>query len=430
MIHGEPDGASDVPARAAAVSLRGAVGVVAAGIFVAGLGWPGLIARLPLGLFLKNQLHLPAQQVAAFWAIATFAWYLKPAVGLVCDAYPLFGTRRRGYLVAGAVASSLLWCSIAAVPARRAPLLAIMVALNLAIVVVSAAIGGLLVEIGQRHGATGRLSALREGLIGAMSLVAGPVGGWLAGRALGWTAATGALLWLAFIPVAALAYREPTVEHVGAARAHARRVFAAALEQLRAIGRAPAMWSAAVLLFLVYLAPGLQTPLLYHQQDVLKLAPAFMGRLQLIGATGALAGAAIYAWLCRRVPLRTSLVAGIALNTASTLFYLGYDSPGAAMTITFAAAVLGSIALLPIYDLAARATPRGSESFGYALLLSVQTLATYGVSDLLGATLYDRFHLGFKPLVWVNAGSTAAVLLFVPFLPRALLSRREGAAVR
>jgi Na+/melibiose symporter-like transporter len=403
-------------------SLRRAVGLIAAGLFVTGFGWPGLIARLPLSLYLKNRLQLPAEQVALFWALGTIAWYGKPVIGLVCDAYPLFGTRRRGYLLAGAVACSLAWLAFAVVPARYASLLGVLVALNLAIVIVSTTVGGLLVETGQQHAATGRLSALREGLIGAMSLVAGPIGGWLAGQALGWTAATGALIWLAFIPIAAFAAREPRALDAP----DARRVWAAAAEHLRVIRRSPTMWSAAGLLFLVYLAPGFQTPLLYHQQDVLRFAPTFMGQLQLIGGAGALLGAAVYAWLCRRVPLRTSLIAGILLNTGSTLFYLGYDSPAAAVAITFTAALLGSIALLPIYDLAARATPGGSESFGYALLLSVQSLAMFGVSDVVGSGLYDRLHVGFKSLVWINAASTAAVLLFVPWLPRALLAPRDG----
>jgi len=86
--------------------------------------------------------------------------------------------------------------------------------------VVSAAIGGLLVEIGQRDGATGRLSALREGLIGAMSLVVGPIAGWLAGRAIGWTAGAGAMIWLGFIPVTLwAAAREPPASSGGGRRA-------------------------------------------------------------------------------------------------------------------------------------------------------------------------------------------------------------------
>ncbi len=421
MLPGASDAAPGRP-----LSFRASVTIIAAGLFVTGLGWPGMLARLPLDLFFKNQLHFPPQKVAAFWAIGTAAWYAKPLCGLLCDAFPLLGTRRRGYLIVGGVAACLFWSALAIVPPRPAAFLAVMLALNLAIVVVSTAIGGLLVEVGQRHGATGRLSALREGMIGAMALVSGPIAGWLAARAIGWTAGAGALIWLAFIPAALWAVREPRVIDQG----DGRRVLANATAQLRVLGRTPTMWSAAGLLFLVYLAPGFQTPLLYHQQDDLHFTPPDMGRLLLLGAIGAIAGSAAYGWLCRRVPLRVLLIGGILLNAGSTLFYLAYASFGSAMAITLAAALLGSIAILPIYDLAARATPRGSESFGYALLMSVQSLTTFAVSDPLGATLYGHFHVTFPSLVWINAASTAAVLLFVPFLPRALLAPRDGAPGR
>jgi len=418
------DGPSDAPAPPpGALSFRAATAIIAAGIFVAGLGWPGMIARLPLDLFFKNHLHFAPQDVAAFWAVGAFAWYVKPLVGLLCDAFPLLGSRRRGYLIVGSVASCLLWSALAVVPPRPPAFLAVILALNLAIVVVSTTIGGWLVEVGQRQGATGRLSALREGLSGAMSLVVGPLAGWLASRAIGWTAGAGALIWLAFIPVALWAAREPAAL-TDTGRAH---VLTGAWAQLRIVRRAPAMWSAAGLLFLAHLAPGFQTPLLYHQQDDLHFTSHDMGRLLLAGAIGAIAGSAAYGWLCRRLPLRALLIGGIILNACSILFYLAYSSLASATAITLAAAVLGSIGILPIYDLAARATPRGSESFGYALLLSVQTATALAISDPLGATLYGHFHVTFPSLVWINAASTGAVLLFVPFLPRALLAPREHA---
>jgi hypothetical protein len=404
------------------VGERANVAVIATGLFVTGLGWPGIIGLLPLSLWLKNEAHLPPEGVALFWAFTTFGWYVKPLVGLVCDAYPLFAWRRRGYLLTGTAAAGALWLVLAFVPRSFAPLVAVTVALNLALVVVSTAVGGLLVETGQRLGATGRLSSVREAIVGVIAIVSGPIGGWLAGRAFGWTAGAGAVVVLAFLPMVLLLHREPR-----SARAVADwAVIAAARRQLTTIARSRPVWAAAGLLFLVNLAPGFQTPLLYHQQDVLHFGPQLIGNLQALGGGGALAGAAAYAVLCRFVSLRTSLVAGILLNTASTLFYVAYDSPISAVAITSSAAVLGTLATLPLFDLAARATPRGSESLGYALLLSVYSLAQFGVSTPLGSYLYDHFHLGFRQLVWVNAGSTFAVLLFVPFLPRALLARREG----
>lgn len=414
-----PDDGGRMPGTDA-LEVRRSVALVGAGILATGLGWPGLLGRLPFGLLLKNELGASPQQVAMFWALATIAWYLKPLVALLCDAYPLFGTRRRGYLLAGAILGSLGWLAFAVIPRAIAPFLAVMTVLNLGLVVVSSAIGGLLIEVGQRHRSTGRLSALRASLEGVMALVTGPLAGALASAAFIYTAATGAALVALLIPAVWWWGREP-----GGAPAHPP-VLGAARKQIATLIRSRPAWSASLLLFLVFLSPGLQTPLLYYQQDILRLSPRMMGALQMAGGLGALAGAAVYAWVCRRVPLGWSLFGGVILAALSALLYLWYRSATAALLIDASSGFLGAIATLPLYDLAARATPRGTESLAYALLMAVRTLALTGVSDPLGAWLYGRWHLGLDRLVWVNAASTLAVLPALAFLPRDLLGRRES----
>ncbi len=394
--------------------------VIGTGIFVTGLGWPGLIGRLPFGLLLKNRLHMSPEKVAAFWAVGTTAWYFKPLFGLICDAWPLFGSRRRGYLLLGTVVAALAWLAFAALPLSYGVLMANMTALNVGLVIVSVSVGGMLVEEGQRLGATGRLSAMRTALEGVMSLVAGPLGGVLAVLAFGVTALSGATTVALLLPVVLLLHREPRDAVANQA------VWTRALGELKHIVRSRPMWMTSLLLFFVYLAPGLQTPLLYYQQDVLKLDARFMGILQFAGGAGVLAGAALYTWVCRRFPLRWSLVGGIVLNAAAALLYLGYRSATAALLIETTVGLTGSIGTLPLYDLAARATPKGSESFGFALMMSVRNVSLFAISDPLGAMLYGRFHLGFDKLVFANAGSTLVVLLLVPLLPAALLDRSEG----
>ncbi len=412
----EPAAPTDVPGQ----SPRALIGVIAAGIFVTGFGWPGIIGRLPFSLLLKNQLHMPAERVATFWAIATFAWYVKPLVGFICDAYPLFGTRRRGYLLAGTILSGLFWLTFAIAPRGYGSFVVVMTLLNLAMVTVSTVVGGLQVEVSQRYGATGRLASLRTGLEGVMDLAAGPVGGFLAVCAFGWTAAAGAGVMLSFLPVVARFYPERRGARADTA------IWATARSHLRTIVRSRAMWGATALLFLVYLAPGLQTPMLYYQQDVLKFDPRFMGFLQLLGGVGGIIGAAAYGYLCRRLPLKISLMVGILLYAASGLLYLRYDSARAAMLIDSSAAFLSTLAALPLYDLASRAAPRGIESFAFSLMMSIRNIAIFAISNVVGSYLYSQYHVGFKQLVWINAGSTAAVLLFVPLLPAALLAAREG----
>jgi predicted MFS family arabinose efflux permease len=414
-----PADAPAAPSAPAGPSPRALIAVIAVGIFVTGFGWPGIIGNLPINLMLKNQLHLPAFDVAWFWSFATFAWYIKPLIGFACDAYPLFGTRHRGYLLAGSVLAGLFWLMLAVVPRRYWPLLAVMTALNLSMAVVSTVVGGLQVEVSQRQNATGRLASLRTGLEGVMSLLGGPVGGWLAVCAFSWTAISGASVLLSFVPVVAWRYREPSGAAVN------RQVWTSARAHLATILRSRPMWGATGLLFLVYLAPGFGTPMLYYQQDVLKFDPRLMGYLQFLGGAGGIVGAAAYGYICRRLPLKTTLIAGIAIGAAVTLLYLRYDSASHAVMIDTAAGLVGSLAALPIYDLAARATPAGVEGFGFGLMMSIRNVAIFAVSNPLGSYLYDHYHMSLKQLVWLNAGSSAAVLLFVPLLPAALLAARE-----
>ena len=407
------------PSAASGPSPRTLIAVIAAGIFVTGFGLPKTLGYLPFSLLLKNQLHMSALQVSEFWAVSLLVWYVKPLVGFVCDAYPLFGTRRRGYLLVGTILAGLFWLTFTLVPRRYLPFMLVMTVLNVAMVAVSTVIGGLQVEVSQRYGASGRLASLRTGLEGVMNLLGGPIGGWLAVCTFSWTVLAGAGVTFAFLPVVFWLYREPRGARSDAA------VWSLARGNFKTVVRSRAMWGATGLLFLVYLAPGFQTPMLYYQQDVLKFDPRYIGFLQLLGGAGGIIGAAAYGYLCRRLTLKASLVAGILLNAASTLFYLRYDSARAAALIDGSAALLGTLATLPLYDLAARATPAGVESFGFSLMMSIRNIAIFAISDPLGSKLYDDYHVGFKQLVWLNAGSSAAVLLFVPLLPAALLAARE-----
>jgi len=59
-------------------------------------------------------------------------------------------------------------------------------------------------------------------------------------------------------------------------------------------------------------------------------------------------------------------------------------------------------------------------------MMSVRN-AALAVSDIVGSWLIEQHHVSFFSLVWLNAGTTALVLLAVPFLPRDLIDRRDEA---
>ena len=402
------------------LTLRQYYVMVGLGAFVTTIAQPSVIGRLPLRLLLKEELHFTAQTLATFMLIATFAWNVKPIAGILSDAFPLLGTRRRHYMLLGAGLAALCWFLTGIVPRTYWPLLLATFGANAFMVIASTVMGGLMVEAGQKYGISGRISSIRQALQSIVSVGNGVLGGYLAAMAFGWTVgiATGLLVVLAVATFVTLTERPVT------SRRH--EVLRDAGHQIATLARSWPLWAAGIFLALVYISPGFTTPLLYFQADTLKFSMPYIGLMETVEGVTGLGGALIYAILCRRFNLRQLLTAAIAANAVFTLSYLWY----AASTAPLIHGLGGFVVIcseLALMDLAVRATPRGCESLGFALMMSARNFALGG-SDVIGSWLLDSRGWSFPHLVWLNAGTTALVLVFIPLLPRLLVLRRDGEA--
>jgi hypothetical protein len=67
------------------------------------------ISSLATSFFLKDQLHLDPAASAALLGITTIPWIIKPIYGLISDGIPLFGSRRRSYLLVSGIIGFLSW---------------------------------------------------------------------------------------------------------------------------------------------------------------------------------------------------------------------------------------------------------------------------------------------------------------------------------
>ncbi len=412
-----PGGAAEAAEQA---DLRRWAFLIGAAVFATTLSQPAVL-KLPLQNLLKSDLAVSREGMAAFFAASALAWYFKPLAGILSDSFPLFGTRRRHYLILSAFAASALWLLVGLVPRSYGSLLWAVIAMNAMLVIGSTVAGGLLVEAGQRHGATGRLTSARYFVMNMCVLLGGPLGGFLAARSFGLSTAVAAVIAISVVPVAYLMLREPPTAQ------RSTTAWVNAWAQLKTLVRSGTLWSAAGLLFLVYISPGFGTPLYYYQTDSLKFSQQFIGNLGLINGGVGLLGAVCYGLLCRRLMLRPLLAVGIGCNVLATLLYHFYQSHTSAMIIEGGAGLFATLAELPLMDLAARATPRGSEGLGFAVMMSVRN-GSQALSDIIGSLLVDQYHVSFASLVWLNAGTTALVLLVIPLLPRILMNRRDGEA--
>jgi predicted MFS family arabinose efflux permease len=413
--------ATSAEAHQSTADLRRYATLILVGVFCTTLARENQLAALPVRSLLKDHLHVSPDMSARFLAIAALAWYLKPLAGILSDCVPLFGTRRRHYLILSSFGGMLLWLLAGFVPREYGTLLVVLVAMNVMGVMASTVVGGMLVDQGRKRSATGRLSAIRLAVMNLCPLIAGLAGGYLAGLDFRVTTTTAAALMMALFLVASFLMQEkPERLETDELR---RRSF----QQLRTLFRSGALWATVALTFLHYVVPGLNTLFYYYQKDVVRLSDAQIGLLTMTSGAFAIAGSLTYGAICRHFNLRTLLAAGMTLNAVATLFYIFYRSFPTAFAVEAASAFVGTLGLLPLYDLAARATPRGCEALGYSIIMSIGNFGI-GLSDVGGTLLSKHYQLSFANMVYINSATTALILVFIPFLPRMLVLRREGEA--
>ena len=393
--------------------------VIIAGVLATTLAQTQVLARLPLQNLLKNELNADRTANAAFFFWAGLAWYLKPLAGILTDAYPLFGSRRKSYIVLSASLAALSWLVLIVTPHQYGNLLFVVIVINVFMMTTSTAVGGYMVETAQATAGSGRLTAIRQFVQQACFVVNGPVAGYLASIAFGWTAAACGGIMFLLVPVTILFLQEQR------RRLDSREVLDNAKKQLYKIETARTMWAAAGLMALFYIAPGFATALFYKQQNELHLDTQAQGFLQLIAGFCGVLAALGYGVLCRRLNLRTLLVGCMMFATAANLGYLFYSSAGRAQAIEGLNGFGYTLAELALMDLAVRATPAGSEGLGFSLMVSIRNLALFG-TDWFGSHLLDEYHFSFDSLVLANSLTTLIAVPLVFLLPRLLVLRKDA----
>ena len=393
--------------------------VIVAGVLATTLAQPQVLARLPLQNLLKNDLHVDRTANAAFFFWAGLAWYLKPFAGILTDAFPLFGSRRKSYLLVSATLAALAWLALIVTPHDYRKLLFVVIVINTFMVVASTVVGGYMVETAQANSGSGRLTAIRQFVQQACLIVNGPIAGYLASIAFGWTAAACGGVMFLLVPATILFLHERRK------RSDSREILANARQQLVNIATARTMWGAAGLMALFYIAPGFGTALFYKQQNDLHFSTQAQGYLQLIGGAFGVLAAIGYGILCRRLNLRALLVGCMVIATAANLGYLFYSSMGRAQAIEGLNGFGYTLAELALMDLAVRSTPAGSEGLGFSLMVSVRNLALFG-TDWFGSKLLDQYHFSFNSLVVANSATTLIAVPLVFLLPRLIVLRKDA----
>jgi predicted MFS family arabinose efflux permease len=382
----------------------------------------GLMTQ-PLNSYLKQAQGFSPAQVTAFVTLFNLPWIIKPLYGLVSDFLPLFGYRRKSYLIIANVAAiaGFLWASQVTAPSVLA--LALLVTAY-AMAISSTLCGAVLVENGQRLGQSGTF-VNQQWLWFNISAMAAAIAG---GQLVEHLTPTGALHTAAMIvAVAPLAVVIATLYLVPEQKAEINIAgMKATLRGLTAAFERRELWIVAGFIFLYYFSPGLSTPLYFHMTDDLQFTQSYIGILTSIAAAGWVVGALLYHRLFSGLTLKQLLNVSIAFGTVATLAYLLLRNEAAAAVINFCAGFAAMLATVATVTLAADYCPPRAEGFAFAVLMSVINLST-ALADNVGSYLYTHlFHKSLTPLILISAAFTAFAFVLVPLLR--LGDKRQGKA--
>jgi len=383
------------------------------------------LARLAISFFLKDELGLTPAEVSALMGIAALPWMVKPLFGVISDGWPIFGYRRRPYLVLSGILGAIAWVLLATVVhSAWAATLAIGLS-SLSIAFSDVIVDSLVVERVRQEsvGDAGSLQALCWGTVS----LGGIMTAYFSGALLQHFSVRQVFGITAVFPliVALVAW---LISESGDQEKTDWAIVRQQLGRLKQAVSQKAIWLPTLFLFFWQATPTAESAFFFFTTNELGFEPEFLGRVRLVTSLASLVGIRLFQRYFKTVPFRVifgwSTVISAALGMSMLLLVthanraLGISDQWFSLGDNLVLTVMGQIAYMPVLVLAARLCPPGVEATLFALLMSVVNLAGL-VSYESGAALMHWMGINeqdFSNLALLVVLTNLTTLLPLPFL--------------
>lgn len=404
------------------------------------------LSRLALSFFMKDQLHLSPADMAALGGITTLPWVIKPLYGFLSDGVPIFGYRRRSYLVLAGAVGCLSWLALGLGSANTYSTVLLATVLGSASVAMSdVVVDSIVVERSRSDrldddSTHGDLQSLAWGA----SAVGGILSAYSSGSLLSVTTPQTVFLITAAFPLLISASGFLISENrVGNSIAEGDKCgdgvsapnegIRAQLSELYKTFKNPAIYLPALFVFVWQATPSADSALFFFSTNELKFEPEFLGQVRLVGSLASLAGVVAFRFFLKDKPIKSIILwttlLSVPLGLTQVLLTshvnrgLGIPDKFFALTDTAVLSALGQIAFMPTLVLAAKICPPGVEGTLFATLMSIFNLSSTvsaelgaGLTSMLGVS--DSNFDNLSLLVAICALSNALPLLAIGLLDK------------
>ena len=391
------------------------------------------LSRLAVSFFLKDDLGLTPAQVAALTGISSLPWIIKPVFGFISDGFPIFGYRRRPYLILSGFLGTISWLALATVVNNGWEATAVILLTSVSVAISDVIVDSLIVERAREESIakSGSLQSLSWGF----SALGGLITAYLSGLLLEHLSSNAIFEITATFPliVSAIAWliaEEKIVKSEG--EKAEKSLVKQQISQLWSAVRQKSIWLPIAFLFLWQATPTADSSFFFFATNELGFEPEFLGRVRLVSSLASLVGIFLFQSYLKNVPFRiilgwsTVIAASLGMTTLLLVTHanrtLGIDDHWFSLGDSLILTVVGQIAWMPVLVLSARLCPKGIEATLFALLMSIWNLSGL-MSHELGALLtswlgitetnFDKLWL----LVIITNLSTLLPLPFLSWLP-------------
>jgi folate/biopterin transporter len=392
------------------------------------------LARLAISFFLKDDLGLSPAEVAALMGIASLPWIIKPVFGFISDGLPIFGYRRRPYLILSGFLGTLSWIALATVvDSGWSATLAILLT-SLSVAISDVIVDSLVVERARAEslGQAGSLQSLSWGCSALGGLITAYLSGWLLQHLSNNTVFEITATFPLVVSAVAWLIAEEKIETDDSEEKSEQPIVISQIEQLGKALKQKAIWLPIAFLFLWQATPTADSAFFFFTTNELGFEPEFLGRVRLVTSFASLLGIFIFQRFLKQVPFRvilgwsTVIAAGLGMTTLLLVTHtnraIGIDDHWFSLGDSLILTVMGQITWMPVLVLSARLCPEGIEATLFALLMSIWNLSGL-LSNEIGALLtawlgitetnFDNLWL----LVIITNLSTLLPLPFLSWLP-------------
>ncbi|XLQ12230.1 MAG: folate/biopterin family MFS transporter [cyanobacterium endosymbiont of Epithemia adnata isolate EadnSB Bon19] len=389
------------------------------------------LARLSVSFFLKDDLGLNPAQMSALTGIATLPWIIKPIFGFISDSLPIFGYRRRPYLILSGLLGSIVWIMLGTVVDDPWSATVSLLLISLSVAISDVIVDSLVVERARQESLkkAGSLQSLTWGTSTLGGLITAYLSGWLLQHLSNKTIFVITAVFPLIVAMVAGLITEKSVNQNYANKTASKKFSSKQHSQeLWKAFKQKSILFPVVFIFIWQATPNADSAFFFFITNELGFGPEFLGLVRLVTSIAALVGIVLYQKFLKTVPFRRILGWSIVISSGLGMTMLllvthtnrviGISDRWFSLGDSLILTVMGEITFMPILVLSARLCPRGIEATLFALLMSILNLSGL-ISHTLGALLTQWLRItqtNFDNLWILVIITNLSTLLPLPFL--------------